>query len=136
MVCKKSGEINVTLTSKKNPSATITKTLNITEKLGIDQLKNILVTTDWMEKNSNNQTLLFNDDGTGTFSDSVHIYAINWSFSETINSNDDLSIIVEPFDYFDILSCTLSADGTTIEFRISNSELWSYSYNGTFISQH
>lgn len=136
LVCKKSGEINVTLTSKKNPSATITKTLNITEKLGIDQLKNILVTTDWMEKNSNNQTLLFNDDGTGTFSDSVHIYAINWSFSETINSNGDLSIIVEPFDYFDILSCTLSADGTTIEFRISNSELWSYSYNGTFISQH
>lgn len=77
--------------------------------------------------------LRFNADGTGLFTDGNTSYNISWSYGSL--SGDSLSIIVEPFDYFDILTCLLSADGTTVDFRISNSELWSYAYNGTFVDE-
>ncbi len=133
LVCKSVGEVKVTANSKKNPDVNVTYTYKVTAKLDEDTLKNVLVTTKWCVPETPNQILRFNADGTGLFTDGNTSYNISWSYGSL--SGDSLSIIVEPFDYFDILTCLLSADGTTVDFRISNSELWSYAYNGTFVDE-
>ncbi len=139
LVCEKAGEVTITATSKTNPSISASKTVTITQKLTVEEVKANIVGT-WVDVENNQQKITFHSDNTGHFTffedNKQQDYDFKWIIKESQTNSDNLLVtITTTMGNYNDNECSFLLDGTKMQTYFTNVDMYYLVFKADFIKE-
>lgn len=136
--CLAKGEVTITFTSKENPTISGSKTIIITEKLTLDEVKSNMIGT-WTDVDIEQQSITFNDDFTGSFifwdhtENQTVTYSFTWNYHEEQTDATQLVVTLSTMSIWDDNTAYFTMDGNGLRIAFLSAEYYYLAVSGNFI---